>query len=76
MKWPYSLLYIAMFKMKNITRSASAINLVTVENIDDFHYKYREFAVGEKKWDTKEDKGKSMMHAFYMLWYAKRHLSG
>ena len=31
-----------------------------------------------KKWDTKEDKGKSMMHALYALyalWYAKRHVS-
>ena len=33
-------------------------------------------AVSKKKWDTKEDKGKSMMHALYVLRYAKRHVSG
>ena len=34
------------------------------------------WAVSEKKWDTKEVKGKSMMHALYVLQYAKRHVSG
>ena len=31
-------------------------------------------AVSKAKWDTKEDTGKSMRHALYVLWYAKRHL--
>ena len=26
------------------------------------------------KWDTKEDKDKSMIRALYVLWYAKRHI--
>ena len=30
----------------------------------------------QKKRDTKEDKGKSMMRALYVLWYAKKHSSG
>jgi len=32
--------------------------------------------VSEKNWNTKEDKGKSMMHALYALWLAKRDISG
>ena len=27
----------------------------------------------KKNWDTKEDKGKSMMHVLYILWLLKRH---
>ena len=34
------------------------------------------FGCQQKKWDTKEDKGKSMMRALYILQYAKRHISG
>ena len=30
-------------------------------------------AVSKDKWDTKEDTGKSMKHALYILWYAKRN---
>ena len=33
-------------------------------------------AVSKKKWDTKEDKGKSLMRALYLLQYAKRYVSG
>ena len=36
----------------------------------------RHFAVSKDVWDTKEDTGKSMKSALYILWYAKRHLSG
>ena len=32
--------------------------------------------VSEKNWNTKEDKGKSLMHALYILWLAKRRISG
>ena len=32
------------------------------------------FAVSKDEWDTKEDTGKSMKNAMYVLWYAKRHL--
>jgi len=31
--------------------------------------------VSKDEWDTKEDTGKSMKNALYLLWYAKRHLS-
>ena len=34
------------------------------------------FAVSKDEWDTKEDTGKSMKNALYVLGYAKRHLSG
>ena len=34
------------------------------------------WAVSRKKRDTNEDKAKSMMHALYVLWYAKRYVSG
>jgi len=33
------------------------------------------FAVSKDKWNTKEGTDKSMKNAFYVLWYAKRHLS-
>ena len=31
------------------------------------------FPVSKDEWDTKEDTGKSMKNALYVLWYAKRH---
>ena len=34
------------------------------------------FAVSKDAWDTKEDTGKSMKNALYVLQYAKRHQSG
>ena len=34
------------------------------------------FAVSKDEWDTKEDTGKSMKNALYILHYTKRHLSG
>ena len=54
------------------------------ENMDDFHYegkpshvaKSTPFAVSHYEWDTKEDTGKSMKNALYLLLYAKRYLSG
>ena len=55
------------------------------ENTDDFHYegkpsrattKLTLFAVSKDEWDTKEDTGKSMENALYILQYAKRHMSG
>jgi len=46
--------------------------------MDDLHYesKLKTFAVGKDEWDTKAETGKSMKDAFYILWYAKRHLPG
>ena len=55
------------------------------ENTDDFrfegkpsraHTKLTHFPVSKDEWDTKEDTGKSMKNALYVLRYAKRHLSG
>ena len=70
---------------KNSVRIVSAISPVTTENTDDSRlqtycretmHRATPSAVSKKKWDTKEDKGKSTMHALYILWYAKRHISG
>jgi len=33
-------------------------------------------AVSEDEWNMKEDTGKSMKNALYILQYAKKHLSG
>ena len=38
--------------------------------------KWTLFSVSKDEWDTKKDTGKSMKNALYVLWYAKRHLSG
>ena len=54
-----------------------------MKNMDDFHYEGKPscviakstlFAVSKDEWDTKEDTGKSMKNALYILQYAKRHL--
>ena len=54
-----------------------------MKNTDDFRFegkpscaaaKLRLFAVSKDEWDTKEDSGKSMKSALYILQYAKRHL--
>ena len=53
--------------------------------MDDFHYegnpprataKLKFFVVSKDEWDTKEDTGKFMKNALYILRYAKRDLSG
>ena len=71
--------------IKNRSQSTSAIKVATINNMDDFHYegklsyattKSTPFAVSKDKWDTEEDTGKSMKNVFYILWYAKRHVSG
>ena len=72
--------------MKNCLKSTSAINIATMTNTDDFRYtegkpsraigKLTLFAVSKDEWDTKEDTGKSMNNALYVLRYAKRYLSG
>ena len=56
-----------------------------MKNTEDFHYKGKLsratakstlFAVSKDECNTKEDTGKSMKNALYVLRYAKRHLSG
>ena len=72
-------------RIKNCSKSTSAIKVATMKNMDDFHYKGKPscatakstlFAVSKDDWGTKEDTGKSMKNALYVLWYDKRHLSG
>ena len=55
------------------------------ENTDDFCFKGKlpratakltPFALSKDEWHTKEETGKSMKNALYVLRYAKRHLSG
>ena len=81
----FQLCYTAL-QMKTITRRISAINPVTTESSDDFHYKHREaimrcyseltpYAFNKCKWDTKEDTGK--VHKACIVCaavYAKKHL--
>ena len=56
-----------------------------MKNTDNFRYegkpshataKSTPFAVSKDEWDTKEETGKSMKNALYILRYAKRYLSG
>ena len=65
------------------TVRTSAIKIASMKNTDDFRYEGKPscattkstlFAVSKDEWDTKEDTGKSMKNALYVLWYAKRHL--
>ena len=71
-------------QIKNCLKNTSAIKIATVINTDNFRYegkpsraiaKLTLFAVSKDEWDTKEDTGKSMKNALYVLRYAKRHLS-
>ena len=66
-------------------KSTSAIKIATMKNTDGFCFegklsraiaKSTPFPVSKDEWDTKEDTGKSMKNALYILWYAKRHLLG
>ena len=61
------------------------IKITTMKNTDDFRYEGKPSratakstlsTVSKDEWDTKEDTGKSMKNALYVLQYAKRHLSG
>ena len=70
---------------QELFESTSAIKVATMKNTNNFHYEGKPsratakstlFAVSKDEWDTKEDSGKSMRNALYVLWYAKRHLSG
>ena len=82
--WLCSIHYTAV-RIKNCFKNTSAIEVATMKHADDFHYegkpsrvttKLTLFAVSKDQWDTKEDTGKSMKNALYVLQHAKRHLSG
>ena len=56
-----------------------------MKKMDDFHFEGKPSrattkmalnAVSKDEWDTKEDTGKSMKNALYVLWYTESHLSG
>ena len=72
-------------QIKNCLKSTSTFKIATMKNTDDFRYEGKPshaitkstlFAVSKDEWDTKEDTGKSMKDALYVLQYTKRHLSG
>ena len=72
-------------RIKNCLKSTFAIKIATMKNTDDFrfegkpsraHTKSTPFPVSKDEWDTKEDTGKSMKNALYILRYSKRHLLG
>ena len=82
--WLCSTCYTAV-RLKNCSKSISAMKTATIKNTDNFHYEWKPscaiakstlFAVSKDEWDTKEDTGKSMKNALYILRYAKRHLLG
>ena len=41
-----------------------------------YYHQINTLCCQQDEWDTKEDTGKSMKNALYVLWYAKRHPSG
>ena len=66
-------------RIKNCLKSTSAIKVDTMSyerKSSRATTKSTLFTVSKDEWDTKEDTGKSMKNALYVLWYAKRHLSG
>ena len=73
------------YKSRTVRKALLQSKTATMKNTDDFHYKGKPshatakstlFAVSKDEWDTKKDTGKSMKNVSYILWYAKRHLSG
>ena len=59
-------------QIRNCLKSTSAIKIATIKNMDDGKpphatAKLTLFAVSIDEWDTKEDTGKSMKNALYIL---------
>jgi len=61
-------------------KSISAIKITTMKNtgvdVTTCYHNIDTFHCQQDEWDTKEDSGKSMKNALYILQYAKRHLLG
>ena len=66
-------------RIKNCLKSTSAIKIATMKNTADFRFegkpssacaKSTPFPVSKDEWDIKEDTGKSMKNALYVLRYA------
>ena len=73
------------YKSRTVRIALLQSKVATMKNKDDFCYEGKPshattksipFAVSKGEWDTKEDTGKSMKNALYILRYAKRHVSG
>jgi len=69
--------------INNCLNRTSAIKVATMKFMDNFcNYKRghhvpppnRRFSVSKDEWDIKENTGKSMKNALYVLQYAKRYL--
>ena len=91
-KWPLCFAFSQLNSITNEEQqSGSAINPVTTGKYRQFpftftnigkpchalcYHKSTPCAVSKKKWDTKEDKGKSMMCTLYILQYAKSYVLG
>jgi len=54
-------------------------------DMDNFHYakeaimcyhQINTLLLNKDEWNTKEDADKSLKNTLYVLWYAKKHLSG
>ena len=74
--WLCSTCYTAV-RIKNCSKSTSAIKIATMKNTDNFHYEGKPsraiakstlFAVSKDEWNTKEDTGKSMKNALKVFW--------
>ena len=66
-------------RIKNCSKSTSAIKIATMTNADNFRYEgkpSRAIAKSTLFAVSKDTTGKSMKDALYVLRYAKRHLSG
>ena len=71
-------------QIKNCSKSTSAIKVATMNNTDDFCYERKLSCATAKSIlcaiskdeGHKEDTGKSMKNALYVLRYAKRYLLG
>ena len=66
------------------SKHTSAIKLAIMKTMNDFHCEGKPshtttksipFAFSKGEWDTKEDTGKSMKNALYILCCAERHMS-
>ena len=82
--WLCSTCYTAV-RIKNCLKSTSAIKNSHYEKYERFtlqwetimcYHQIDTFTVSKDEWDTKEDTGKSMKNALYVLRYAKRHPLG
>ena len=73
-------------RIKNSSNRTSAIKVYSHyekygrfqlrKEVITFHHQIDTFVVNKDEWDTKENTGKSMKNALYVLQYSKMHLSG